>query len=217
MTMINTGNERYTVYKHTVPNGKVYIGITSRKNVNDRWRNGRGYENNEHFHRAIVKYGWLNIKHEILYNGLTKEEAEQMEISLIAEYKSNNPEYGYNNSIGGSGGKTGAKISDETRKKLSALHKGKPKSEEQKAKLREYRKGSTWTDEEKKILRELTTAARGRAVLQFTLSGEFICEYPSLQMAADAIGIKYAGCISSAANGRIKKSHGYVWKYKEVN
>ena len=209
--------ERYKVYKHTSPNGKVYIGITSRKNVNDRWRNGRGYEYNEHFYRAIVKYGWDNIKHEILYSGLTKEEAEQTEIELIAEYKANNPEYGYNNSIGGSGGKSGATINNDTRLKLSAVHKGKPKSESVKQKLREYRKGKTWTDDEKKRLRELTTAARGHAVLQFTLSGELISEYPSLQMAADAIGVKHSCTISAAASGKLKKSHGYIWKYKEVN
>ena len=61
----------YIVYKHTCPNGKVYIGITSRE-AKLRWNCGNGYNNNKHFKSAIVKYGWNNIKHEILFDGLTK-------------------------------------------------------------------------------------------------------------------------------------------------
>lgn len=90
----------YLVYKHTSPNGKVYIGIT-RKNPIKRWNNGNGYKQNTHFYNAISKYGWNNIKHEILFDNLTKEEACKKEIELIAEYKSNDPNYGYNRSSGG--------------------------------------------------------------------------------------------------------------------
>ena len=67
---------RYCVYKHTSPNGKVYIGITSQNPI-ARWRNGKGYSNNTHFKNAIDKYGWDNFKHEILHSELSKEEAEQ--------------------------------------------------------------------------------------------------------------------------------------------
>ena len=47
----------YTVYKHTTPNGKVYIGMTGR-DPEDRWRNGAGYGQTVPFARAIKKYGW---------------------------------------------------------------------------------------------------------------------------------------------------------------
>ena len=72
----------YCVYKHTAPNGKVYIGITS-QDVLARWNHGNGYKNNKHFFSAIVKYGWDNIRHEILYDDLTKEDACKKEIGLI--------------------------------------------------------------------------------------------------------------------------------------
>ena len=97
----------YCVYKHTFPNGKVYIGITCRK-PEHRWNNGKGYlekKNDEYIQpsiaRAINKYGWENVEHEILYNGLNKEEAETLEVKLIDEYKSNQPNFGYNLAIGG--------------------------------------------------------------------------------------------------------------------
>lgn len=85
----------YKVYKHTVPNGKVYIGITSYE-PEVRWNGGKGYKNNPEFFNAILKYGWNNIKHEILYDDLTKEEAFKIEEEQIALHKSIDIQYGYN-------------------------------------------------------------------------------------------------------------------------
>lgn len=90
----------YYVYKHTCPNKKVYIGITGMNPIN-RWSNGRGYSANKPFRDDIRKFGWDKITHEILYSDLTKEEAEKKEIEMIAQYKSNNPKFGYNVKSGG--------------------------------------------------------------------------------------------------------------------
>lgn len=65
----------YCVYKHTLPNNKVYIGIT-KQIPSLRWANGRGYKHSNYFYNAILKYGWLNIRHEILRDCLTIEEAK---------------------------------------------------------------------------------------------------------------------------------------------
>lgn len=43
----------YTVYKHTTPSGKVYVGITKQK-PEQRWDNGNGYKKNEHFPTCAV-------------------------------------------------------------------------------------------------------------------------------------------------------------------
>lgn len=112
----------WTVYKHTSPNGKVYIGITSQK-VKKRWDNGNGYRNNKYFTRAIKKYGWENFNHEILFEGLTKKQACEMEQHLIEKYDCIMPK-GYNGSKGGEYGMLGVHHSIETRKKLSESHKG---------------------------------------------------------------------------------------------
>ena len=92
--------KRYSVYKHTTPNNKVYIGITGIK-PEYRWKKGYGYHNHSYFFNAIKKYGWDNIKHDILYIGLTKQEAEKIETELIAKYDSTNKTKGYNICLGG--------------------------------------------------------------------------------------------------------------------
>lgn len=89
----------YCLYKHTTPSDKVYIGITLQK-PEDRWEGGNGY-NRQVFYRAIQKYGWENIKHEVLFSGLSEAEAKCLEIELIAKYKANDPSHGYNVATGG--------------------------------------------------------------------------------------------------------------------
>ena len=88
----------YTIYKHTVPNGKVYIGQT-KLTTYARWASGSGYQNQRYFYTDILKFGWRNIQHEILAEVETKEEATALERKYILECRSNEPEYGYNKNI----------------------------------------------------------------------------------------------------------------------
>lgn len=130
----------YCVYKHTAPNGKVYIGVTGRE-PSERFMYGHGYRNNIIFWRAIQKYGWTNITHEILYDDLEKDVAYDLEKEMIRKYDSTNPAKGYNCSIGGKGGTLGVHLSKKTRKKMSKSHTGKKMSEETKKKLSAQRMG----------------------------------------------------------------------------
>lgn len=160
--------KEYTVYRHTTPNGKMYIGITSMK-PEKRWEKGRGYKHCPAFFKAIIKYGWENIKHEILFEGLTKKEAEAKEIEMIAFYKTTDKRFGYNIENGGnctgthsmetrgkiSKANKGRIVSEETRKKASASHKGKQvgkdnpfygrkHTEENKKKQSDFMKGNAY-------------------------------------------------------------------------
>ncbi len=95
----DTGN--YTVYLHKVPNGKIYVGQTS-KTVKSRWgENGNKYSENKEFYDDIQKYGWENIEHLIVCKNLFYDQAMELEKSLISIFKSNEPEYGYNKTAGG--------------------------------------------------------------------------------------------------------------------
>lgn len=117
--------KKYCVYKHThLASNRVYIGITC-QTVNQRWRNGEGYKKSPYFYNTIKKYGWDSFSHEVLFDNLTKEQAEQLEIELIAEYDSTNELKGFNLASGGQGA-TSHKVSDEARKKMSEAKKGKP-------------------------------------------------------------------------------------------
>lgn len=112
--------KNYIVYEHISPSGKRYIGITS-NNPNRRWgTNGQGYSKQSKFFNAILKYGWDNFQHNILYSNLTANEASQKEQELIKYY--NTIENGYNCE---SGGLTNKGHSQETIEKLRQLNLGK--------------------------------------------------------------------------------------------
>lgn len=112
---------------HIFPNGKKYIGITCKK-PNARWESGTGYKEGSPMRNAINKYGWDNIKHVILFEGLMQEEACNKEIELIAYYKTNihrhGNTYGYNMTDGGEG-TFGHKVSEENKEKMRQRFLGK--------------------------------------------------------------------------------------------
>lgn len=88
----------YKVYVHMFPNDQAYVGITKQE-VIARWgKNGSGYKK-QPVYEAITEFGWDNIKHYVLYDGLTIDEAKQKEKELIEQLDS--VEFGYNISQGG--------------------------------------------------------------------------------------------------------------------
>ena len=100
-----TKEKIYTVYLHIFPHEpslKFYVGLTG-FDPKKRWgKNGIGYKHHQKLMwNAIQKYGWDNIKHEILFTSKIKEEAEEKEIEYISYYKSDNYEFGYNIKHGG--------------------------------------------------------------------------------------------------------------------
>lgn len=86
----------YYIYKHTSPNGKVYIGQTKREKPEYRWNNGKGYKNRPEFYKDILAFGWDNFKHEILETVETYKEAIERENYYITKFNSAN--CGYNTS-----------------------------------------------------------------------------------------------------------------------
>ncbi len=129
----------YTLYCHkNKANGKEYYGITCQE-PKLRWKNGHGYRNNAHFYSAIEMYGWDGFDHIIMYEGITKELAELLEIKLIAMRKTYNREYGYNGDRGGKG-----HLRYETEQERQAAHEESVKRTREKIKAERPDKIKEW-------------------------------------------------------------------------
>ena len=134
----------FLVYEHVNKiNRKKYIGITC-KDASVRWgSNGSGYKGSTYFYNAINKYGWDGFEHNILKERLSETEAKELEIALIAEYKTTDSEYGYNLTFGGQ-----CNIpTDRVRKRMSKAQKRVWADSEYRDKMTEIRKRVGSTDE----------------------------------------------------------------------
>lgn len=213
-------NANWSVYVHTFPNGKKYIGITSQC-PERRWRDdGSGYKSQQMFMRAIKKYGWDNVIHEILHEGLTEEEAASKEKEYIAKYKTANRKNGYNIEPGGNNAK-GYKLSKETRKKMSISRSGSGNPNYGKTASKETREKQRLAHLGKKDIEAIRRGARkrmganaynARKVCRYGIDGKFIKVYDSLADAGRDTNTRpqdiYNCCI-----GRQNKTHGNVWRY----
>lgn len=131
----------YKIYKHINKiNNKIYIGITKEKSTR-RWKSGFGYPHNTHLSSAIQKYGWDNFEHIVLFDHLTKEEAEEVEIELIAYHNATDRSIGYNIQKGGNLSNIGRKFTEEHKQKISKALLGHKFSQETLDKMSKNRKG----------------------------------------------------------------------------
>lgn len=153
----------YCVYKHTNrENGKVYIGITSQE-PRDRWDSGWGYQRNKHFWDAIQKYGWDGFDHEVLFWGLSPEEAFDKERKLIVEYCSRDYRKGYNVSPGG---ETGPCLSGENHPMY-----GKHHTTESRKKISDSKRGIPWSEERRRASMSGLSVQRRREIALRTIAG----------------------------------------------
>lgn len=114
----------YRIYMITGPNGRSYIGMTSRteqcrmrQHIKDAGRHRMPIG------RAIKKYGEEAFTIRVLTECVDRREAAACERGLIAQYGTLCSAGGYNVALGGLGIGPGFKHSDETKERLSRLGK----------------------------------------------------------------------------------------------
>lgn len=132
-----------------IVNNKVYIGQSV--DPKTRWSRHRSdakySEKNRNYHLtdAIKKYGVDSFLFEIIAQAKTLEDMDELETLCIEQYKSTNPQFGYNNSPGGQGKRpmsleTKRRLSESLKGRISPM-KGKHQSDAAKALLSKANKG----------------------------------------------------------------------------
>ena len=231
--------KNYKVYCHTSPENKKYVGISC--NPEKRWAKGKGYIKNYQFYPDILKFGWDNFTHEILYDNLSIEEAKTIERNLIQQWNLQNPLYGYNLTEGGDGG-----FSEHSRYLMSKSRKGNTNSVGQihttesrkqiSESLKKYYKEhpiekidnsdkdwyKEWEQKHKErvhIIRSLATSGASnpsaKAVVQKDLDGNVIEGFAYATLAAKKYNIDLSTIIK-CCRGKLKTAGGYKWEYLNI-
>lgn len=192
----------YIVYLRTnIINGKQYIGITSMSIEDRAGANGSRYKNCPYLYNAILKYGWDNFESIVLAKDLSHEKACDLEKYYIELYNTIAPN-GYNLTGGGDSGSIHTDRTKQTISKKLMGNKsrtGYKNSYQHNKKMSEFMRGNTYGKN------------KGRPVIQLTLDGEFVAEYPS---SAEATRITGISGVKNAVKGKLKSSGGYIWKRK---
>ena len=178
------------------------------------------YHGSGHIIKQIYKKRPQTLKEVYLKTCYSQEELDEWEQYYIKFYNTLWPN-GYNLTEGGNGGVP----CEETRRKISNANKGKligkknpfygkHHSEENKIKWSEKKKGKHISEETRiKLSKSNTNGKCSKKVLQFTLDGEFIREWPSV-MECSRNGYDFRN-ISACCRGERKSAYGYKWCYAE--
>lgn len=222
-------NNKFVVYLMTFPNGKKYCGYSS--NIKRRWRNANEYKG-QRVYKAIEKYGWENIKKEILYIFDNKQEALNKEHEVIDEMRLLDSDKGYNDVPGGGEPPHGLQyVSEQGYKNMQANGKRLANEIWNNPEKAEYSK-KRMSEVDKAIALSLTPqerkerygkhnigriASNAKPIYQIdSNTNEIIKEFLSAGLAAEFLGDRtYGANIRRVANGKGKIAYGYKWRWKD--
>lgn len=186
---MNEQDSNYCVYKHTLPDGRCYIGATNRGE--GRWGyNGCNYRKQPLFYSLICQVGWDNIKHEILKEFLTKEEAQRLEKQLIIDAKEQN--ISLNRLSGGYCMKDRGHCSDETKRKIGEKN---ARHHSQEA-IAHFRDSSRWRFKPVKVYKDEV----------------FIGEFENVNCAAKALNVPKENIYQCLKRKKSYTTHGYTFE-----
>lgn len=172
--------------------GEKYIGVTKQK-LYRRFNSGKGYKPKTKINQAILKYGWINFEHEILFTTENKELAGEMEKFFIKFY--NTIENGYNTNEGGFSGYSNPSytINEEAKRKMIEKQKGRHYSPNT-----EFKKG--------------IYIPTNRNIKVPVICIELNKEFESIKIAQKELKVYH---IWDCINGKRNQCGGYHWKKAE--
>lgn len=200
------------IYCYTSPSGKKYVGQTKNEiNRKTKFKYANTYSSGGKIDLARKKYGVDSFTYAVLETinadslELLKQKLDEREIYWIDKFDSFNN--GYNSTRGGD---------NNNPELISKALIGHKVTEETKQKLRERcinRKAyDTLLKYKDKALKRLQEKCN-KTVLQFSIDGTLIKEWPSVTIAAKELGFCRTA-ISDCWNKGKSSAYGYIWKLK---
>jgi len=189
---------------------KLYIGLAVdiEKRLKEH-RNDliRGDHDNEKLQHAWNKYGADNFVFETLEE-CAEEYLYSMEHYWCLLTKSHDRRYGYN--IRPTHPYGTPRLSEETKRKLSIAHSGKPKTSEHIEKMRKTKTGMKMSTEVRNAHVKRRRKDSGKAVVMLDMNGKFV---KGFEVQSDAVReLNLSHCqISSIVTGRTKSAGGYMF------
>ena len=111
----------------------------------------------------------------------------------------------------------GTSRSEEFKYNVYLTHIGRKRSDETRKKQSDTRLGYKHSNETKQKMRKPKTEShclnKSKPVIQYTLDGTFIKEFPSQKIAGNILNINNID-ISACCTGKQKSAKGFIFKYK---
>ena len=196
----------YYVYKHTFPNGAIYIG---------KGKGGRAYAFNKRDTSPYWKHTYEKYKIvcvEMLDVNLSEDVAYELEEFLISEYISMGYTLGkglINLTMGGEGFK--GKHSSESKIKMSKSRLGNTNRKNTKTSaqgIENIRKGQLGRKMSKQACRNIS-----KSQMKPVQCIETGIVYESMQIASWAVGLKTGDQLRKHLTGKGKSAGGFTWKF----
>lgn len=229
LEQLDNYKNKFVVYLLVFPNSKIYCGYSS--NIKKRWRNEKGYSQQDLVYRAINKYKWENLKKYIYKSFDNAKDALSLEYKIIKDYSLTNPNNGYNLIDGGGNPPHGLQHISQ-KGYLNMQKNGKRLANEiwnnpskaaysiQRMKEETHKKRMLLSKQE---LKEKygsknigKTPQNAKSILQIDLNTDKILNiYPSARQAAISLGLdSSAGSnIQRTTRGIGRSAYGFKWRW----
>jgi group I intron endonuclease len=204
------------IYKITSPSGKIYIGSSVDIGFRKYKYKKLHCKKQPKLYNSFMKYSFDNHIFEIImecknedlfhFERCFQEIYNSVECGLNCVYVNTDEKYKI--------------VSEETKKKISLVNTGRKLTEAQIEKIKINSTGRCHSEESKQLMREVQRKfnINGVSVLQYSLDGVFLKEFPNIRTACREVGNNICRRhIKKCCNGKTLSVKGFMWRFKTEN